>query len=42
MDDRLRLIRHADQPSVAFSGGASYCPVIGEDTGDGLPICTGI
>jgi mannose-6-phosphate isomerase-like protein (cupin superfamily) len=46
MDDRqpprLSVIRHADRPSVAFPGGASYCPVIGDDTGAGLPIRTGI
>ena len=42
MTDRLTLIRHADRPSVTFSGGASYRSIIGDDTGDGLPICTGI
>lgn len=42
MQDRLTLIRHADRPSVAFAGGASYCPVIGDDTGAGVPIRTGI
>ena len=42
MDERLRPIRHADRPSVAISGGAIYCPVIGDDSGDGLPIRVGI
>jgi quercetin dioxygenase-like cupin family protein len=42
MQDRLTLIRHADRPSVAFAGGASYSPVVGDDTGAGMPIRTGI
>ena len=36
------VIRHADRPTVAFSGGATYRPIIGDDTGEGLPIRTGI
>jgi quercetin dioxygenase-like cupin family protein len=36
------LIRHADRPTVAFSGGATYRPIIGDDTGAGLPVRTGI
>jgi quercetin dioxygenase-like cupin family protein len=42
MPDTLTFIRHADQPTVAFPGGASYRPIIGEETGAGLPIRTGI
>jgi quercetin dioxygenase-like cupin family protein len=42
MDDRLMLIRHADRASVAFSGGATYCPVIGDESDAGLPIRVGI
>jgi quercetin dioxygenase-like cupin family protein len=42
MPDALTLIRHAERPSVAFSGGATYQPIIGDDTGAGLPIRTGI
>ncbi len=42
MQDKLTLIRHADRPNVTFAGGASYCPLVGDDTGEGLPIRTGI
>lgn len=42
MQDRLTVIRHADRPSVAFPGGASYRPLIGDDTGADVPIRTGI
>ncbi len=42
MPDALTVIRHAERPSAAFPGGATYCPVIGDDTGAGLPIRTGI
>ncbi len=42
MPDDLTLIRHADRPTVAFVGGATYCPIIGDDTGEGIPIRTGI
>jgi quercetin dioxygenase-like cupin family protein len=42
MQGRLTLIRHADRPRLAFAGGASYRPVIGDDTGEGVPIRTGI
>jgi quercetin dioxygenase-like cupin family protein len=42
MKDALTLIRHAERPSVPFSGGATYRPIIGDDTGEGLPIRTGI
>ena len=42
MQDRPIFIRHADRPTVAFSGGATYRPIIGDDTGEGLPIRTGI
>ena len=36
------LIRHAERPTVTLPGGALYRPIIGDDTGDGLPIRTGI
>lgn len=42
MSDRLTVIRHAERPSVPFTGGAQYRTVIGDDTGAGLPIRTGI
>ena len=42
MQDALTLIRHSDRPTVAFPGGATYCPIIGDDTGEGLPVRTGV
>jgi quercetin dioxygenase-like cupin family protein len=42
MPDSLTVIRHAERPTVTFSGGATYQPIIGDDTGAGLPIRTGI
>ena len=42
MSHALTVIRHAERPTVAFPGGATYQPIIGDDTGAGLPIRTGI
>jgi quercetin dioxygenase-like cupin family protein len=42
MPDTLRPIRHAERPSLAFPGGALYRPIIGDDTGQGIPVRTGI
>lgn len=42
MPDGLTVIRHAERPSVSFTGGAQYQTLIGDDTGTGLPIRTGI
>ena len=42
MPDALTVIRHAERPTVAFPGGATYQPIIGDDTGAGMPIRTGI
>lgn len=42
MPDALTVIRHAERPTVELAGGAIYKPIIGDDTGDGLPIRTGI
>jgi mannose-6-phosphate isomerase-like protein (cupin superfamily) len=42
MSDALIVIRHAERPTVDFAGGALYQPIIGDDTGAGLPIRTGI
>jgi mannose-6-phosphate isomerase-like protein (cupin superfamily) len=42
MPDALTVIRHAERRTVDFPGGATYQPIIGDDTGAGLPIRTGI
>ena len=42
MPDALTVIRHVERPTVDFPGGATYQPIIGDDTGEGLPIRTGI
>ena len=42
MPDALTVIRHAECPTVPLPGGATYQPIIGDDTGAGLPIRTGI
>jgi quercetin dioxygenase-like cupin family protein len=42
MADALTVIRHAERASITLPGGADYQPIIGDDTGDGLPIRTGI
>jgi len=42
MTDALTVIRHAERPSVTLPGGAAYQPIIGDDTGEGVPIRTGI
>jgi quercetin dioxygenase-like cupin family protein len=42
MSDALTVIRHAERPIVTFPGGATYQPIIGDDTGEGMPIRTGI
>lgn len=41
-DDVLTRICHAKRPTVALPGGATYRPIIGDDTGEGVPIRTGI
>jgi mannose-6-phosphate isomerase-like protein (cupin superfamily) len=40
--DTLRVIRHAERPTVQLAGGATYQPIIGDDTGEGVPVRTGI
>jgi mannose-6-phosphate isomerase-like protein (cupin superfamily) len=40
--DALTVIRHVERPTVEFPGGATYQPIIGDDTGAGMPIRTGI
>jgi mannose-6-phosphate isomerase-like protein (cupin superfamily) len=42
MEDMPTLIRHAERPTVTLPGGASYRAIIGDDTGAGIPIRTGI
>jgi len=40
--DALTVIRHVDRPTVEFPGGATYLPIVCDDTGAGMPIRTGI
>src|SRR5437764_13771691 len=42
MPDRITVIREAERPVVDFVGGATYRAIIGDDTGEGLPLRTGI
>jgi len=40
--DRLTVIRHDERPEVPFPGGATYRAIVGDDTGAGMPLRTGI
>jgi mannose-6-phosphate isomerase-like protein (cupin superfamily) len=40
--DTITVIRESERPEVPFPGGATYKTIIGDDTGAGLPIRTGI
>jgi mannose-6-phosphate isomerase-like protein (cupin superfamily) len=42
MPDALTVIRHDERPTLQFPGGATYQPIVGDDTGPGMPIRTGI
>src|SRR4051794_37557944 len=50
MPETITVIRESERPEVPFvgapamggSGAATYCTIIGGDTGEGLPIRTGI
>ena len=42
MAEGLTVIREEERPLVDFPGGATYRAIIGDDTGEGLPIRTGI
>jgi quercetin dioxygenase-like cupin family protein len=42
MTDTIGVIREEERPVVPFVGGATYKTIIGDDTGEGLPIRTGI
>ena len=42
MGDKLTVIRHSERPNVPLRGDATYRAIVGDDTGAGLPIRTGI
>ncbi|MEJ0067403.1 MAG: cupin domain-containing protein [Pseudomonadota bacterium] len=42
MAEALTVIRHAERPTVPLVGGATYQPIVGDDTGAGVPVRTGI
>ncbi|HVC55366.1 MAG TPA: cupin domain-containing protein [Stellaceae bacterium] len=42
MPDQITVIRDAERPQVSFPGGALYRAIIGDDTGAGVPLRTGI
>lgn len=42
MSDSITVIREEERPVVDFVGGATYRAIVGDDTGAGLPIRTGI
>src|SRR5258706_10728214 len=42
MTDTIIVIRESERPVVPFVGGASYRAIIGDDTGEGLPIRSGV
>src|SRR3984893_18249670 len=42
MPDALTVIRHPQRPLVTLHGDAAYQPIIGDDTGEGLPIRNGV
>jgi quercetin dioxygenase-like cupin family protein len=42
MPDTITVVRESERPVVDFVGGATYRTIIGDDTGDGLLIRTGI
>ena len=42
MIDDLTVIKLEERTEVDFGGGATYRTILGDDTGDGLPIRTGI
>jgi quercetin dioxygenase-like cupin family protein len=42
MPDTITVIREAERPVVDFAGGATYRTIIGDDSGAGLSIRTGI
>src|ERR1700724_1961615 len=42
MPDALTVIRQAERPTVTLPRRAAYQPITGDDTGEGMPIRTGI
>ena len=42
MPDALTVIRHAERPTMTLADDAAYKAIIGDDTGGGMPIRTGI
>jgi len=42
MPDALTVIRHAERPIMTLADDAAYKAIIGDDTGEGIPIRTGI
>ena len=42
MTDSITVIRESERPVVDFPGGATYRAIIGDDSGAGLSIRTGI
>ncbi|MBV8888880.1 MAG: cupin domain-containing protein [Alphaproteobacteria bacterium] len=42
MSDRLVAIREAERPVVELRNGAEYRAILGDDTGAGVPVRTGI
>lgn len=42
MSDDITVIRESERPVVDFVGGATYRTIVGDDTGAGVPLRTGI
>jgi hypothetical protein len=42
MSDKITVIRESERPVVDFPGGATYRTIVGDDTGAGVPLRTGI
>jgi mannose-6-phosphate isomerase-like protein (cupin superfamily) len=42
VSDNITVVREAERPVVDFVGGATYRTIVGDDTGAGVPLRTGI
>jgi quercetin dioxygenase-like cupin family protein len=42
MPDDITVIRESERPVVDFVGGATYRTIVGDDTGAGVPLRTGV
>jgi quercetin dioxygenase-like cupin family protein len=42
MPEAITVIRESERPVVDFVGGATYRTIVGDDTGAGVPLRTGI